>query len=301
MVGPDAVVGWDGVVGGDEVVGLDGVVGGDEVVGLDGAVGGDEVVGSDELVAPDGVVGPDEVAGAAAGPDELGAGDDFRRANDLAGVGWPDGSGAPRGVAGVDDGGCAGVRDTRTGRLPAGASVTGVDAGGSAGKRATFAGSAGGGSCSSPSRILAPRPTSGAPRFIRATRFSSGVGGATPAPPMNGVPAASAASASPNSHSAPQSDIPGAIVLSVGDATHSSAAGAAGAGAGAAERASVSRFGTSRIAARTGSGRSCRPATARPSRSPLPRATTAWRPSRRRPMRGLGCREVLSSIARQRS
>ena len=141
--------------------------------------------------------------------------------------------------------------------------------------------------------IFAPRPTSGAPRRLRAIRFSSGVGGATPAPPMNGVPVATAASASPNSHSAPQSEIPGVIVLSVGDAAHDSAAGAAG----AAERAMVSRLGTSRSAARTGSGRSCRPATARPSRSPLPRVITAWRPSSRRPMRGLGCLEVVSSIA----
>ena len=120
---------------------------------------------------------------------------------------------------------------------------------------------------------------------------------------MNGVPVETAVSASPNRYSEAQSEMPGMTVLSVGDGTQASAAGAgaaagaAGAAGAAAERARPAAFGTSRIAARTGSGRRCRSVTARPSRSPLARATAAWRPSSRRPMRALVCREAFSSIA----
>ncbi len=90
------------------------------------------------------------------------------------------------------------------------------------------------------------------------------------------------------------------IVLSVAEGTHASAAGAgAGAAAGggaAAARATPAGLGTSRIAARTGSGRSCRRVTARPSRSPLERVTAASRRRSLRPMLGLGCREGFSSM-----
>jgi hypothetical protein len=116
------------------------------------------------------------------------------------------------------------------------------------------------------------------------------------APPTNGVPVETAVSVSPKSHSDAQSEMPGMIVLSVGEGTQASAAGA-GADGAAAERAMPACFGTSRSAARTGSGRSCRLATVRPSRSPLARATAAWRPRSRRPMRDLMCREGFSSIA----
>jgi len=118
--------------------------------------------------------------------------------------------------------------------------------------------------------------------LIRESRFCSGVRGVKSAPPANGEPDAIAVSASPNIHSEAQSEMPGRTVLSVADGTHVSVTGAA-----TAARATPARLGTSRNAARTGSGCSCRPATVRPSRSPLARVSAAWRPSSRRPMLGL--------------
>jgi hypothetical protein len=185
---------------------------------------------------------------------------------------------------------------------------------GSAGVRATSASAgcgpgSGFGGPSPPSKIFCARATSGPPRAMRARRFSSVDRGASPAPPMNGVPLETAASPSPNSQSAAQSDIPDAIVLSDGEASHAgseaaagaacAAAGAAGAGAAApaaAARATPAGLGTSRIAARTGSGLPCRAATDRPRESPDARAIVAWRPRRRRPICGLEGRGEVSSI-----
>jgi hypothetical protein len=184
-------------------------------------------------------------------------------------------------------------------------------ASGSAGVRAT-SGAAGG--RSSPSRILAARATSGPPRFMRNSFFCSSLRGAKSAPPMNDWPVETAVSESPNIHSAAQSEMPGTTVLSVGDATQPSlaGAGAAAAGAGAAAagekagpavgagaavgapaavaRATPAGLGTSRIAARTGSGVPCRAATLRPRCVPAARVIAASRFSNRRPMCGLVCR-----------
>jgi len=284
---------------GDDAVG-DGAAG-DDAVG-DDAAGGDAV--GDEAAGGE-AAGVGGAGGEAAGDGGAGceaAGASLRatagRAGGVAGPGAWDratagGLGAAASGAAVDAGGRPGVRATRR-LVGAGSGGAGVEAGASAGERETRAGPAAAAGSSSPSRILAARPTSRPPRFVRATRFSSGVGRSTPAPPMNGLPVAIASSESPNSHSAPQSEIPGTIVLSVADATHWSAAGA---GAGVAARATPAFFGTSRIAARTGSGRSCRAATARPSRSPLARVSLASRPRSLRPMRGPWCIDRFSSIA----
>jgi len=100
----------------------------------------------------------------------------------------------------------AGVRATREGPWEAAAAA---------------APGAAGPNWSRPSTMRAPRPTSGAARLSRESRRSPAGAGVIPAVPAHGSPVATAVDWSPNSHSAPQSLIPGSTVLSVADGVHS--------------------------------------------------------------------------------